>query len=109
MCVCPFEGDTDASNLHKAILEVGFRCRAADAPPSYLPFKGADLRGAFMVSVCLDQKSWFGSVGILYLDQESYFGSIGILYFSKALTSIIAQLSHMTGGEARSERGYAGG
>ena len=64
--LCPFEGVNDASDLRKAVLEVEFRCRAANVPPSYLPFKGAHLRGAFMVSV---------------------FGRIVILNISIALTS----------------------
>ena len=49
--LCPFEGVNDATDLHKMVLEVEFRCQAANVPPSYLPFKGAHLRGAFMVSV----------------------------------------------------------
>ena len=51
---CPFEGVNDASDLHKTVLEVEFRCQAANVPPSYLPFKGAHIRGAFMVSVFLE-------------------------------------------------------
>ena len=51
----PFEGDSEATDLHKEILELEFRSQATDVPPSYLPFRGAELRGAFMVSVCSDR------------------------------------------------------